>query len=77
MPLSNSDAPREVAVAQMPIDLCQFLKFGGLVQSGGEAKRAVGQGLVRLNGAVETRRSRKLAAGDQVTFSGRTIVVRV
>ncbi|MFZ1055852.1 MAG: RNA-binding S4 domain-containing protein [Opitutaceae bacterium] len=77
MPLSNSDAPREVVVAQMPIDLCQFLKFGGLAQSGGEAKRAVSQGLVRLNGEVETRRSRKLAPGDQVMFSGRTIVVRV
>jgi ribosome-associated protein len=51
------------------------LKFGGLAGSGGQAKRAIGEGLVLLNGAVETRKRKKLATGDAVTYSGQTIVV--
>jgi len=68
-------APRTVKVSEMPIELCQFLKFGGLAQSGGEAKQAIGEGLVLVNGTVETRKRKKLAAGDRVTFSGQTIVL--
>lgn len=77
MTLPNPGEPRSVKVAEMPIELCQFLKFGGLTQSGGEAKQAIGEGLVQLNGVVETRKRKKLAAGDRVTFSGQTIVVEL
>jgi ribosome-associated protein len=68
-------SPRAVVVTKMPIELGQFLKFGGLAESGGAAKQALGQGRVLLNGAVETRKGRKLAPGDQVTLGGQTIVV--
>jgi ribosome-associated protein len=68
-------APRSVIVSDSPIELCQFLKFGGLTESGGQAKQAISQGLVLLNGAVETRKRKKLVAGDQVTYAGQTIVV--
>jgi ribosome-associated protein len=71
----NETSPRDVAVKQMPIELSQFLKFGGLVDSGGQAKQAIGAGRVLLNGAVETRKSRKLAPGDRVTLDGQTITV--
>lgn len=63
-------------VREMPIELCQFLKFGGLAGSGGEAKQAIAEGRVRLNGTVETRKRKKLASGDRVSFDGRTIVVQ-
>jgi ribosome-associated protein len=72
---ANSNEPRVVAVAETPIELCQFLKFGGLVGSGGQAKQAIASGLVLLNGAVETRKRKKLAAGDRVAFEDKTIVV--
>jgi len=68
-------APRTVIVSDPPIELCQFLKFGGLTESGGQAKQAISQGLVLLNGAVESRKRKKLVAGDQVTYAGQTIVV--
>jgi ribosome-associated protein len=59
----------------MPIELCQFLKFAALSSSGGEAKQAISAGRVQVNGAVESRKRRKLAVGDRVSFAGQTIVV--
>jgi ribosome-associated protein len=75
MTKENQGAPKTVAVTENPIELCQFLKFGGLAGSGGQAKQAISEGLVRLNGAVETRKRKKLVLGDRVTFDGKTIVV--
>ena len=68
-------APKPVVVREVPIELCQFLKFGGLTGTGGEAKQVISQGLVTLNGAVETQKRKKLLAGDKVTYEGQTIVV--
>jgi ribosome-associated protein len=76
MTKANSNEPRSVVVAETPIELCQFLKFGGLTGSGGEAKRAISEGLVLLNDTVEKRKGKKLAIGDRVTFAGQTIVVK-
>src|SRR4028119_108107 len=46
------------------ITLGQALKASDLVGSGGEAKVLIQAGEVLVNGEVETRRGRKLAAGD-------------
>jgi ribosome-associated protein len=75
--MTQSSEPRPVVVSSTPIELCQFMKFGGLTGSGGEAKRAIGDGEVLLNDVVETRKGKKLAAGDRVTFAGQTIVVKM
>jgi ribosome-associated protein len=69
--------PRAVTVRAVPIELCQFLKFGGLTESGGAAKQAIAERRVMVNGAIETRKTKKLVAGDQVSFEGQTIVVHV
>ena len=55
--------------------LDQFLKFQGLVGTGGEAKLRIQRGDVRVNGAIETRRGRQLGLGDAVQIDGREIVV--
>ena len=68
---------QDIKVRAVPIELCQFIKFGGLAESGGAAKQLVAEGGVWVNGAVETRKRKQLAAGDRVTIEGRTIVVRV
>ena len=68
---------QDVPVRAVPIELCQFIKFGGLAESGGAAKQLIAEGGVLVNGAVETRKRKQLAAGDRVTVEGRTIVVRV
>ena len=48
------------------ITLDSLLKAGGLVTSGGAAKLLIADGGVRVNGEAETRRGRKLRAGDEV-----------
>ena len=73
----ESSAPRAVIVRETPIELCQFMKFGDLAESGGAAKQAIAEGGVWVNGVVETRKRRQLAAGDRVAFAGQTIVVEV
>ena len=59
------------------IRLDQFMKFVGLAKSGGEAKHLIQSGQVLVNGVVETHRSRKLRPGDQVTFAGHTVTVKL
>ena len=48
--------------------LDQFLKWEGVVSTGGEAKQLIARGEVLVNGAVELRRGRKLCTGDQVSL---------
>ena len=45
------------------IRLGQLLKAAGLVETGGEAKLVLAEGLVSVNGEVETRRGRQLVPG--------------
>ena len=77
MTKTNSSSPRNVVVREIPIELCQFIKFGGLTGSGGDAKQAIAEGRVLLNGTVETQKRKKLAVGDRVTLDGHTIVVQL
>ena len=55
------------------IKLGQALKAANLCESGVDAKYAIQDGQVQVNGEVETRRGRKLFAGDTVVFQGETI----
>ena len=55
------------------IKLGQALKAAGLVESGVEAKEVITEGLVTVNGDTDTRRGRKLYAGDMVLFDGEEI----
>ncbi len=57
------------------IELCRLLKAVNLVGSGGEGKEAVAQGLVTVDGAIETRKRCKIRAGQTVAFGGETIRV--
>jgi ribosome-associated protein len=58
-----------------PMRLDHFLKLSGLAESGGHAKVLIQAGEVKLNGEVETRRRKKLTAGDIVEVGGERIVV--
>ena len=55
------------------IKLGQALKAAGLVESGVDAKYAIEEGLVKVNGQVEYQRGKKLRDGDEVLFQGETI----
>lgn len=50
------------------VELYKILKFEGLTESGGTAKRVIEDGLVSVNGEVETRKRKKFRAGDQIDF---------
>jgi len=64
-----------VTVTDNTIKLDQFLKFMGLVQTGGQAKMLIRDEQVQVNGKIETRRGRKLVRGDRVTLGNGTFVV--
>jgi len=59
----------DVVINREPVELYKVLKFEGLVASGGEAKLVIGNGLVQLNGQVETRKRKKVVAGDVIEFN--------
>lgn len=57
------------------IKLGQALKAAGLCDSGVDAKFAIQEGHVKVNGEVELRRGKKLYSGDMVEFQGQTIQI--
>jgi ribosome-associated protein len=57
------------------IELDKLLKLMRLVGSGGEAHAVIQDGRVQVNREVETRKRKKIGAGDVVDFNGETIKV--
>jgi ribosome-associated protein len=66
---------REVELNKEPVELYKILKFEGLVASGGEAKIVIAEGQVVLNGEVETRKRKKIVAGDIIEFAGEKLQI--
>jgi ribosome-associated protein len=69
--MTNTDAIDDVPIGGESIRLGQFLKFAGLLDTGGIVKEIVSDGFVNVNGEVERRRGRQLQLGDIVSFDGR------
>ena len=57
------------------IKLGQVLKLAGLVDSGVDAKLVIQDGLVKVNGEIDTRRGRKIVVGDIVEYQGSKVKV--
>ncbi|MBU2097529.1 MAG: RNA-binding S4 domain-containing protein [Gammaproteobacteria bacterium] len=64
---------KDVSVNRVPVELYKILKFEGLLPSGGEAKAAVAQGQVKVNGMVETQKRKKIVHGDIIEFESATL----
>ena len=58
------------------LSLIHILKAAGLCESGVEAKEVIQDGLVKVNGSVDTRRGRKLYDGDVVSYDGQEIKIQ-
>jgi len=58
------------------IQLNDLLKITGLCNSGGQAKLLIDQGLVKVDGQVETRKRCKVRSGQVVEFEGQEIAVK-
>lgn len=57
------------------IELYKILKRENMAASGGEAKYLISEGMVQVNGEVETRKRRKTVAGDVVECNGEKVMV--
>ena len=69
--MSNPASVVDVSIGGDGIRLGQFLKFAGVLDSGGDVKEAIIDGFVTVNGEVDRRRGRQLQLGDEVGFEGR------
>jgi ribosome-associated protein len=68
---------RVVEITSEPVELYKILKFESMVASGGEAKQVIAEGMVLVNGEVETRKRRKIMAGDTISFEGDDIRIQL
>ncbi len=69
--MTNPAPIDDVPIGGECIRLGQFMKFAGLLDSGGNVKEAIIDGQVIVNGEVDRRRGRQLRLGDIVSFGGR------
>jgi ribosome-associated protein len=66
---------REVEILKEPVELYKILKFESMVASGGEAKFVIAEGMVVVNGEIETRKRKKIIAGDIIEFGDEKILI--
>lgn len=74
--MTSSTRIDDVPIGGEGIRLGQLMKFAGLLDSGGDVKEAIIDGLVTVNGEIERRRGRQLRIGDVVAFGGRSVRIR-
>lgn len=67
---------KTVTIRDEFIKLGQALKVANLVESGVDAKFVIQDGLVKVNGQVETQRGKKLYNKDVVEFDGETFTIK-
>ena len=72
---TNAPDARPLPIRDASIRLGQALKLAALVEDGAMARDVVQDGLVTVNGAVETRRGAQLHDGDVVEFHGEAVVI--
>ena len=65
----------EIKIRDEFIKLGQLLKLASLVEDGVEEKYVITDGLVKVNGEVDTRRGRKVYAGDVISYNGQDVKV--
>lgn len=66
---------KEIHIKDEFIKLGQALKLANLVDSGVDAKFVIQDGLVKVNGSVETQRGKKLHSGDTFSYDGQEVKV--
>ncbi len=66
---------KTLSITSPYIELYKILKLENMAASGGEAKYLIGEGLVRVNGRVETRKRYKTVAGDIVEYNHEQVTI--
>jgi len=67
----------KVLINKEPVELYKILKFEGLTSTGGEAKMVIAEGMVTVNGDVETRKRKKMLAGDVIEFAEQKYILEL
>jgi ribosome-associated protein len=73
VPAHRVSGMHDVEIREGTIRLGQLLKLASLVEDGVEATELIRNGLVKVNGDIEERRGRQLAAGDVVEVNGQRV----
>lgn len=60
----------DISIATDEIQLDQFLKWAGVLASGGEVKALIAKHRIKHNGEKECARRRKLHPGDVIEIEG-------
>mgnify|MGYP001764324530 CR=1 FL=1 len=68
---------RTVDITREPVELFKILKFEGIAATGGEAKLMIANGAVTVNGDVETRKRRKIVAGDTIVVGEHALRIQL
>jgi ribosome-associated protein len=58
------------------VELCNLLKLVGLADSGGRGKAMVAEGLVQVDGVIESRKTAKIRSGQSVVVANQTIYIK-
>ena len=65
----------QIKLSEEYIKLGQALKAAGLVSSGVEAKIVIQDGLVSVDGEIDTRRGKKLYGGEVIELDGQAVKI--
>ena len=65
----------QIKLSEEYIKLGQALKAAGLVSSGVEAKIVIQDGLVSVDGEIDTIRGKKLFGGEVIEFDGQAVKI--
>lgn len=68
---------KTILINQQPIELYKLLKLEALVYGGGEAKMVIADGLVKLNGKIETQKRKKILIKDIIEFEGESFLIEL
>ena len=68
---------KTILINHQPVELYKILKFENLVYGGGEAKIVIAEGMVAVNGQIETQKRKKIVAGDVIEFDGEEFLIEL
>ena len=66
-----------VNINRVPVELYKILKFENIASSGGEAKFIIADGLVEVNGSIETQKRKKIYPGDMIKINDQILEIQL
>lgn len=67
---------KTININKDPVELYKILKFEALVSGGGEAKIVITEGMVKVNGSIETQKRKKIRHGDIIEFDNEKFLIQ-